>query len=138
MSMKSTVFPDPSSGGRTRQSEKDSCDVNLIVRMHARGGVSNHVVTRVAEYGFVPGRDFRECMQALKEAEELFLALPAETRRFFDESPAKFVDFVSDSRNREKLIELGLVMKKEPPAPVLGSAENPIVTRSVDAGTPAS
>lgn len=132
MSMKSTTHPDPSQGGRTRQSEKDACDVNLIVATHRRGGVSAHVVNRVAQYGFVPALDFRSCMEEVRKAEEAFRGLPARTRDFFQNDPARFVQYVANESDKAKLIELGLVIPKEVPKPVLGSAENPIVTRSVD------
>lgn len=137
MSMtKSSV--NPSRGGRTRSSEKDACDVNVIVAAHKRGGVSAHVVQRVAEYGFVPALTFADCMNEVRKAEELFAELPSETRARFANSPARFVEFCSKPENVDELVKFNLATPKVVPAPVLGSAENPIVTRSVDAGTPAS
>lgn len=132
MSMKSTVRPDPSKGGRTRQSEKAACDVNLIVAQHRRGGVSSHVVNRVGEYGFVPALEFRVAMDEVRRAQELFAELPAQTRDFFRNDPARFVDHVSKPENRAELVKLGLLIEHEAPKPLLGSAENPIVTRSAD------
>lgn len=132
MSMKSTVFPDPSKGGRTRQSEKDACDVNVIVAHHRRGGVSNHVMQKVAEYRYVEASDFRECITRVREAQEVFDALPAATRQYFSNDPARFVDFSARPENLAELVKLGLVIPKPKPEPVLGSAENPIVTRAVD------
>ena len=115
MSMKSTVRADPSEGGRTRQSEKDACDVNLIVAHHRRGGVSAHVMQRVAEYGYVPSSDFRENMEQLRVAQELFEALPAKTRDYFRNDPARFVEYCSDEKRRADLVELGLVLEPEKP-----------------------
>lgn len=132
MSMRSTVRPDPSKGGRTRQSEKDSCDVNLIIANHRRGGVSAHVTQKVASYGFAPATTFQECLNEVRKAEETFAGLPAATRKFFANDPGRFVEYAADPKNVEKLVELGLAIPKEKPVPVLGSAENPIVTRSVD------
>lgn len=132
MSMKSNVATDPSKGGRTRQSERDACDVNLIVAHHRRGGVSTHVIQKVGEYGFVPATDFRECMEQVRQAREVFDALPAATRSYFSNDPGRFVDFVAEPEQKKKLLELGLIIEKDKPEPVLGSAENPIVTRSVD------
>lgn len=132
MSMQGNLGTDPTQGGRTRQSEKDACDVNLIVANHRRGGVSAHVTQRVAQYGFAPATTFQECMQQVRQAEEAFAGLPAATRAHFANDPARFVEYVSDKANKEKLLELGLIIPKEKPAPVLGSADNPIVTRSVD------
>lgn len=116
MSHKSTVFPDPSKGGRTRQSEKAACDVNLIVKQHTRGIIPQHVTQRVAAYGFAPAEDFRECMERVREAREVFATLPSETRKFFANDPARFVEFSADPKNIEKLVELKLAVPKEKPA----------------------
>lgn len=116
MSMKSTVHADPTVGGLTRQSEKDSCDVNLIVAMHARGGVSSHVVDRVAEFGFVPAQTFQEAMNECRRAQELFDELPAATRAFFQNDPGRFVSYVAKPEDKAKLVELGLVIPKAPEA----------------------
>lgn len=126
MSMKLSRPTSPGTGGRTRQSEKDACDVNLIVATHRRGGVSAHVMDRVAEYGFVPATTFQECMNQVREAQEVFDSLPAATRSYFANDPGRFVHFVSDPKNVSTLLELGLVIEKPKAAPVLGSAENPI------------
>lgn len=113
MSMKGNVSTDPSKGGRTRQSEAGACDVNVIVEQHRRGGVSSHVTRRVAEFGFVPASSFRECMEQVRQAEETFADLPAATRAFFQNDPEKFVTYVANKADKDKLIELGLVVPKE-------------------------
>lgn len=130
--MKGNVAADPYTGGRTRQSEKAACDVNLIVAQHRRGGVSAHVTARVAEYGFAPAMDFRECMEQVRNAQEVFELLPAATRAHFANDPGRFVEYCSDKERKDELIKLGLLVPKPKAEPVLGSAENPIVTRSVD------
>lgn len=132
MSMKSYVPTQPGRGGRTRQSEKDACDVNLIIAHHRRGGVTAHVQQRVAAYGFAPATTFHECMNEVRKAQETFDLLPASTRAFFANDPGRFVDFVSDPKNMAKLQELKLTVDRKKPDPILGTAENPIVTRSVD------
>lgn len=126
MSMKSTFFPDPSKGGRTRQEQKDACDVNLIVANHRRGGITSHVMSRVAEYGYAPSLDFREAMEQMRQARETFMLLPSATRKHFANDPARFVEHVSDPKRKAELLELGLMVEPVKPGPVLGSAENPI------------
>lgn len=132
MSMKSSAPTDPSAGGRTRQSEKDACDVNLIVDRHKQGLVTTHVVQRVAEYGFAPALTFQECMDRVLAARDVFEQLPARTRDFFSNSPVRFVEFVSDPANKAKLVELELGVP-DPVAP-LGSADNPIHTAPLAPG----
>lgn len=126
MSMKSTTFPDPSKGGRTRQSDHDRTDVNLIIAAHRRGMVTAHVTKRVADYGFVPALEFRECMEQVRKAEEAFAGLPAKTRDFFHNDPVRFVEYAAKRSDLEQLVELGLLMPPEAVKPVLGSLENPI------------
>lgn len=110
-----TPRPDPSRGGRTRQEAKQECDVNFIVNQHKRGLVTAHVVRTVGEYGFVPASDFRECMERVREAQEVFAVLPAETRKFFRNDPAEFVEFSRDPKNVQKLVELKLAVPKPGP-----------------------
>lgn len=136
MSMKSTVFPDPSVGGRARQEQKDQCDVNIIVAAHKRGAITSHVVSRVAQYGYAPSLDFRESMEQIRKAEEAFMLLPAVTRKHFHNSPAEFVEAMADPKKKAELLEHGLLIPKPKPAPALGTAENPIVTRPLDENPP--
>lgn len=117
MSMKASRdagFPDPSRGGRTRRSEADACDVNRIVAMHKRGLVTSHITSKVGAYGFAPAVTFQDCMNRVREAQETFALLPSKTREYFANDPARFVEFASDPKNVEKLVELNLAVPKEP------------------------
>lgn len=102
--------------GRTKQAMKDECDVNKILARFQRTGVLDFVETRQAQYGDVTGIEFRESMQKVAEATEMFDALPAKVRKHFDHDPAAFLDFVSDPANEEEAIKLGLLeaAKDEP------------------------
>jgi len=51
------VFTQPS---LTRQSFKDECDVNLIVKRYTETGMINHIPRRTPEYGDAPEGDFLE------------------------------------------------------------------------------
>lgn len=110
--MKSFVPTDPSVGGRTRQSEKDACDINVVVNQFLRGVIPAHVVNRVADYGFVPAMTFQDCMNQVREAKETFAGLPAETRDFFGNDPGRFVNYVARPENLAELVKLGLVVPK--------------------------
>lgn len=114
---------DFSKGGRTRQSEKDACDVNLIVAQHRRGGVTAHLQQRVAAYGFVPASDFRSCMEEVRKAQEVFDALPARTRDYFSNDPARFVDFAAKPENVAELVKLGLLKEFTPEEPRIMKVE---------------
>lgn len=120
MSMRSSVPTDPSRGGRTRQSEKASCDVNLIVAAHRRGAIPQHVSQKVATYGFAPAVDFRSCMEEVRKAQEVFDALPAATRKHFHNDPAAFVDFACKPEAVDELVKQGLLRVDAPgEAPIM-------------------
>lgn len=97
------------------QASKDECDINTIVKKYLRTGELPGI--RQVVYADISGlTDLQDALNTVIKAEEGFAALPAETRRFFDNDPVKLVEFAQDPANKEKAIELGLVDK---PAPVL-------------------
>lgn len=134
MSQESSSRPDPSKGGRTRQEQQQQTDVNVIVAAHRRGGVTTHLINRVSQFAWVPSMDFRECMEHIRQARELFDELPSQTRKFFENDPRNFVEYASDPKNLDDLVKHGLAIPKPVASPVLGSAENPIHTTSADVG----
>lgn len=104
---------------RTQQSMQDECDINTIVR---RFGLTGQLPdnARAPQYiDFEGVFDFQTAMNAVLEAERAFMDFPAETRKFFDNDPQQMLQFVSDTNNRDKAIELGLIPKPPvaPPEP---------------------
>jgi len=99
---------------RTVQSERDNCDINVIMK---RFGVTKQMpsVTRVPSYGDYSGvSDFHSAMTAVRVAEETFMELPAAVREEFNNSPQKYLQFCSDPKNQEKMIELGIATRRAP------------------------
>lgn len=118
-----TVCEDPS---RTKQSMKEECDINGIMRRFERTGLITHNAQResyFADVSEVP--DFAAAVDVVRKAEEMFLSLPAKLRLQFDNDPAKYVNFCSDAANLEKMQELGLVDKPEVPPVVQVEVVNP-------------
>lgn len=111
------------------QSAKDECDINTIVRNF---GITGQLPpnTRVPRYGdFSEVTDYRSAMQAVREAEESFMAMPARVRAQFDNDPQKFLEFVENPANGDALVELGLATKpkREPQtAPNGAPGANPV------------
>lgn len=102
-----------------QQSGAQECDINYIVERAKRGSDVSHLNTRTAQYGDfteVP-TDLRECLVKVRKADEAFMSLDAHVRKRFDNDPAKLLDFLNDSKNRDEAISLGLVTA--PPAPVV-------------------
>jgi phage internal scaffolding protein len=95
--------------GLTEQSHKRECDMNYILADYARTGIVRHVAKHQGRYDDVTVQDFQEAMFLVKGAQDMFLELPAETRKEFDNDPVKFLDYVQDPANKEKLKEKGLL-----------------------------
>lgn len=100
----------------TVQSEADDADINTIVR---RFGLTGELPKglRAPVYGDFTGVvDYQSALNAIDEADSVFLQLPAEVRSRFDNDAAKFVDFCSNDANRSELTKLGLIVPPATPA----------------------
>jgi len=98
----------------TQQSAKDECDINLIIERIKRGADLPDLTNKAPKYGDftqVP-TDLRECLNIVRQADDLFMTLDAKVRARFENDPSQMLDFLNDSKNRDEAIELGLV---EPP-----------------------
>lgn len=104
------------------QSERDECDINTIVR---RFGLTGHIPVgvRMPSYGdFVGVSDYQTALHAIMEADEAFMAMPAEIRERFKNDPAAFVDFCADPANMDEARSLGLVPASQLGDPAGGTA----------------
>lgn len=102
--------------GRTKQSFKDECDINLIVKNFTQTGEITHVNNAPPRYGDASIYSFDESMRIVAEANSRFEELPSDVRRHFENSPAKFLDAVHDPERVTELRELGLMAEETPPA----------------------
>lgn len=106
----------------TRQSEKESADINVIMRRYIKTGLlppgfnAESVFADVSEVG-----TYRDVVERVEHANREFMKLPSAIRKRFGHSPGEFLEFVSDPANRPELEQLGLVRKVEP-APAGGTA----------------
>lgn len=57
--------------------------------------------------------DYRTAFEQVERANARFDALPAILRQRFDNDPAKFLDYASDSKNLDEMIKLGIAKKRE-------------------------
>lgn len=90
------------------QSQKAESDINNIVRDF---GVTGHVRTSVVppSYGDFSGvDDYRTAVEAVREAEASFMALPSAVRDRFHHDPQAFLDFCENRENLPQLREWGL------------------------------
>lgn len=97
----------------TKQSQKDDCDINLIMARFVKTGVMEHQRIHGAEYGFASADSFNESMQIVAKGKTMFEELPSSIRTKFENDPAKFLDFVQDENNRDAMQEMGLAEKSQ-------------------------
>lgn len=97
------------SPAQTKQSEKDNCDINLIVKRYATSGVLPQVNVQGLFVDVSSLPDYRAAIDQVAYAESIFRQLTSEQREFFSNDVETFIDFVADSKNTETLQELGLI-----------------------------
>lgn len=106
---------------RTKQSFKDECDINAIVRRFVKTGDVSvlQVRARGAMYSDVSDvGDLQRAYSVVDAAREGFQALPAKVRERFDNSPVRLLEFLSRWENLQEAVDLGLVRGKAPVIPV--------------------
>lgn len=102
---------------RTKQSFRDECDVNQIMKRF-KNSMGVDYLSRFN--GYVDGQfgdftgvvDYRSAIDQIRQARGVFDALPAKVRARFQNDPAAFLDFVQDPKNGDELVSLGLATKK--------------------------
>jgi len=101
-------------GGRTKQSFKDECDINVLMRKYQKSGklpenVRNNPIFMDLGTPF----DYQESLNQVVKAREAFDMLPGEVRKRFSHDPYKLVEFVGNPDNIDEVVKLGLAKKKE-------------------------
>jgi phage internal scaffolding protein len=116
------VFSKPS---LTKQSFRDECDINNILRkFNVTGQLPSGSVQ--PQYGDFSGiTDYQSALNAVMAAQDSFLELPAKVRAKFGNDPAVFLDFVSDEANKDEMKALGL-LREETAQAVVKSPSEPV------------
>lgn len=92
--------------GRTKQSFKNSTDINKILAKAQKSGALSHLEQYGGQYGDFSDFDFHEAHNQLAKAKEIFGALPSQIRKDFGNDPANFFEFANDPKNADDLAEL--------------------------------
>lgn len=113
--------------GRTKQSFKDECDINHIIKRFMKTGVLDFVAKHAPQYGDVTGISFTMALDTVAKAQSLFADLPAKLRARFGNNPAEFFEFIQDDTNKEEAQRLGLLKPVDatPPPPATPPAPSP-------------
>lgn len=103
--------------GLTKQEFASEVDVNKIMDRYVKTGqlpqsYTEGVFADVSEIG-----DFANVMNRVHAADEAFALLPSKVRERFEGDPVKLIGFLADEKNRDEAVKLGLIAKKEEPAP---------------------
>lgn len=94
----------------TKQSFKEECDINTIMRKYQSTGempVINQVAPQYLDVS--EGFDFQSMQDKVVEARALFMQLPSILRNRFANDPAEFLAYVADPSNHEEMRKLGLL-----------------------------
>lgn len=102
--------------GRTKQSFRDECDINLIVPQANKTGLLTHITASGGRYEDLSNApDYQTALNLVISADAAFQELPAGIRKTFDNDPETFLSFMDDPENAEKCIEMGLMAKPDTP-----------------------
>ncbi|UDN67665.1 internal scaffolding protein [robinz microvirus RP_87] len=102
----------------TKQSHKDECDINLIIKKYQKTGIIQHISQQTPSYTDLPDTlDYQQSLAILEEADYAFSTLPSVVREYFHNSPAEFLAAFTDPSQAAKLEEWGLAKKREEQAP---------------------
>lgn len=96
---------------RVEQNHRDRCNINTILKKCKKTGL---LPSRgdAGYYGDFTGvEDFHSNIQRIEAAQQAFMTLPANVRKEFKNDPGMLLDFLSNSENRQKAIELGILPK---------------------------
>lgn len=92
------------------QEFKDECDINVIISRYEEKRIPIPPSQIEAAFGdFSDSKDFHAKMNAIHEAHEAFMELPAKIRSRFENDPGQLLEFLNEPGNRKEAIELGLV-----------------------------
>lgn len=118
-----------------QQHMKDHCDINNILRKYDRDGILTHVNRTQAMYGdYTQINEYQHALDLVLQAQAMFDELPSHLRKRFGNDPGAYAEFVTDPRNLDEMIKLGLAepVENASAAPITPSAESE-ATRPSDA-----
>jgi len=98
--------------GRTDQSQASDADVNIIMKRYLQTGVLPSVSGTPLYDDFSDTVDYHEAMNIVIRAQQQFDGLDAFVRARFQNDPAQFLEFVSDPKNAQEMISLGIASER--------------------------
>jgi len=94
---------------KTKQSFRDDCDINLIVKRHASTGIWENINPRVPTYGDnTLAVELQEAIHLVQAADDEFMALPPELRKAVNNDPVQLLQALAEQNATRELQEQGL------------------------------
>lgn len=112
----------------TKQSHKDECDINKILKQYQKTGMITHISSNQPMYGDMPSdMDYQSALHIMMDAEAAFASIPAKVRDQFNNDPAKWLAALQDPEQRDKMTEWGFFEKppKQDPFPASSPPATP-------------
>lgn len=102
------VALEPEGESMTKQSFKDECDVNVIMRRYEQYGLPVLQPDQEPQYGDATGVEFDQAMRLVAEARSRFEGLSARARLHFNNDPGQFLTFM-ENPDPKVLKDLGML-----------------------------
>jgi phage internal scaffolding protein len=97
------VTTDTGKSDLVQQHQKEQCDINAILKKYNKTGVIQHVKEHEGKFGDFTGMDYQQMMQQCRSAEEVFMSLPAQERKKFNNDVAEYLDHIQNPDNWEDM-----------------------------------
>lgn len=92
----------------TQQQFAAECDINQILAKFIKTGFLDNV--GLGFYDDVSeAHDYQRALHIVADAETKFSELTADIRKYFDNDPRRFMDFVHNPVNKDEAIRIGLI-----------------------------
>lgn len=117
---------DTGSVSPTQQNQRDDADINTIVKRFGLNGTLPQNIRTPLNADFEDVFDYQSAMNVIIEGDRAFAAMPADVRKRFGNDPAEFMNFISDEKNVDEAVKLGLRVRRPEPLP-----EKPVEVRVV-------
>jgi hypothetical protein len=91
-----------------QQSDKDLTNLNKLLEPAMKKGLLRHTVKFAGQYDDIPVADYQEAQLITAKAKSMYEELPMNIRAEFD-TPAKFLEFVQNPKNANKMQEMGIL-----------------------------
>ena len=93
----------------TQQHQKDQADINYIIEQYNVTGILPTAPVSPQYADFTGIYDYQSALNAVIDAQDEFMSLPAKLRARFDNDPLNLINFLNDDENRQEAIKLGLI-----------------------------